>query len=54
MEGAVCREYGRMFIAKGDKERARAKLSKSLEIYKKLGVSDKAVDVKGLLGQARE
>jgi tetratricopeptide (TPR) repeat protein len=49
MEGAICREYGRMFIAKGDKERARVKLSDALEIYKKIGVKDKAADVQQIL-----
>ena len=53
MEGAICREYGRMFIAKGDKERARVKLSEALEIYKKLGVDPKAAEVKQLLVQTQ-
>ena len=49
MEGAICKEYGRMFIAKGDKERARVKLSEAYEVYKKLGVKDKAADVQQIL-----
>jgi tetratricopeptide (TPR) repeat protein len=54
MEGAICREYGRMYIAKGDKERARIKLSESLDIYKKLGVKDKAAEIQQILGQIHD
>ena len=54
MEGAISREYGRMFIAKGDKERARVKLSEALEIYKKIGVKDKAADVQQILKMTQD
>ena len=53
MEGAISREYGRMFLAKGDMERAHVKLNEALKVYKKLGVKDKVADVKHLLGQAK-
>jgi hypothetical protein len=41
-------------IAKGDKERARAKLSEALEIYKRIGVKDKAADVQQILKMTQD
>jgi|GEM_PF-1661372 len=54
MEGAISREYGRMFIAKGDREHARVKLSEALEVYKKLGIKDKAADIQQILRQTQD
>jgi tetratricopeptide (TPR) repeat protein len=54
MEGAISKEYGRMFIEKGDKERARVKLSEAFEIFKKLGVKDKAAEVQQILRQTQD
>lgn len=47
--GAVCKDHGQMLLEKGDKERARVKLSEAYEIFKKLGVKDKAADVQQIL-----
>ena len=54
MEALILKDHGRMLIAKGDKERARAKLSEAYSVYKKLGVKDKAQDVQQLLMQTQD
>lgn len=49
MEGALNRELGHMYLAKGNKEMARAKLSLALETYKKLNSPRKCDEVQELL-----
>ena len=52
-EGTINYEYGKMFLAKGDKGRAKEKLEAALSIFTKLGIPQARDDAEAALKRAR-